>query len=92
MDVVTAALEHVEHGAVEVPVLLAIGAGRIAFDVGLDRLHHIGGLRAHHVLAVERRPALPNSLRNMVRLDLAEYGTLSRLLILAPLARRRSHG
>src|SRR5262249_48872726 len=38
MDIVTAALEHIEHGAVEMPMLLAVGAGRIAFDMGLDRL------------------------------------------------------
>ena len=38
MHVVAVALEHVEHRAVEMAVLLAAGLGRIGLDVGLDRL------------------------------------------------------
>src|SRR5215467_9403214 len=74
MNIVAAALEHIEHGAVEMPVLLAIGAGCIAFDMGLDRLHHIGGLRAHHVFAIERRPALPWMVARRIDPGLLEQG------------------
>src|SRR6266446_628789 len=74
MDVVAAAFEHVEHGAVEVPVLLAVGAGCVAFDVGLDRLHNVGGLRAHDVLAVERRPPFPGVVARRIDPRLLEQG------------------
>ena len=42
MDVVAAALEDIEHGAVQMPVLLAVGARRIGLDMGLDRLRDLG--------------------------------------------------
>ena len=38
VDVVAAPLEHVEHGAVHMSVLLAVGAGRVDLDMRLDRL------------------------------------------------------
>src|SRR5262245_24609300 len=59
MDVVAASLEHVEAGAVEMAVLLAIGAGRVDLDMRLDRLGDGCVLRADDVLAVLAGPAFP---------------------------------
>src|SRR6185312_17085389 len=59
VHVVAAALEHVEHGAVQVAVLLSVGARRVDLDMGLDRLRDGGGLRADHVLAEKLRSAFP---------------------------------
>src|SRR5262249_12192065 len=72
MDVVAATLEHVEHRAVEVAVLLPVGPGRIALDVGLDRLGDVGGAGRDHVLAVERRPAFPRMVARGVHARLLE--------------------
>ncbi len=36
VHVVTAALEHIKHRAVEMSVLLAVGAGRVGLDVGFE--------------------------------------------------------
>src|SRR5262249_19562725 len=58
--------EHVKARAVQVAVLLAIGARRVDLDVGLDRLHDIARLRADDVLAVERRPALPGQVAGRI--------------------------
>src|SRR5262245_50364285 len=74
VDVMAAAFEYIEYGAVEMPVLLAVGAGRVAFDVGLDRLHHIGGLRAHDVLAEERRPSFPGMVARRIHTRLLQQG------------------
>src|SRR5487761_136545 len=52
VDVVAATLEHVEHGAVHVSMLLSMSARCVDLDVGLDRLRDCGGKRADHVLAV----------------------------------------
>src|SRR5215471_2346019 len=60
--VVAAALEHVEHRAVEVAVLLAEGARRVGLDVRFHRLDDGGGLRADHALAELAGPALPRHL------------------------------
>src|SRR5262249_9943310 len=62
VDVVAAPLEHVEHRAVEMAVLLPVGAGRIALDMGLDRLNDVGRSRRDDVLAVERGAALPRMI------------------------------
>ena len=62
MNVVAVALEHVEHRAVEMAVLLAGIERRIAFDMRFDRLHDVDGLRRDDVLAVHRRPALPRMI------------------------------
>src|SRR6185312_12966351 len=59
MDVVAAALDHVEHGAVEMAVLLAEGAGTIGLDVGLDRLGDLRVARRDADLAVVLGTALP---------------------------------
>ena len=66
MDVVAAALEHVEHGAVQMAVLLSVGARRVDLDMGLDRLGDCGGLRADHVLAVKLRAALPGHVARRI--------------------------
>ena len=62
VHVVAAALEHVEHRAVEVAVLLAVGAGRIGLDVRFHRLDDGGGLRADDALAELAGAALPRHL------------------------------
>ena len=59
VHVMAVALEHVEHRAVEMAMLLAGIERRVAFDVGFDRLHDIDRARRDDVLAVHRRPALP---------------------------------
>src|SRR3984957_1511998 len=59
VHVVAVPLEHVEHRAVEMAVLLAAGLGRVSLDMGLDRLDDGGGLRADDALAVHLRPTLP---------------------------------
>ena len=59
VHVMAVALEHVEHRAVEMAVLLAGGARRIGLDVRLDRLRDVDGLRRDHALAVMAGPALP---------------------------------
>src|SRR5262249_16398462 len=66
VHVVAAALEHVEAGAVEVAVLLAVGARRVDLDVGLDRLGDVGVLRADGVLAVLAGTALPRHVGRRV--------------------------
>src|SRR5262249_23492947 len=58
VDVVAVALEHVEHRAVEVAVLLTAGLGCIGLDVGFDRLDDRGCLRAEEALAENLRPPL----------------------------------
>ena len=50
MDVMAAAFEHIEHGAVQVAVLLAVGAGRIGLDMRLDRLRDGRRLRIDECL------------------------------------------
>src|SRR4030088_1127571 len=62
MDVVAAALQDVEDRAVEVAVLLPVGAGRVDLDMGLDRLRDVGGAGCDDMLAVERRAALPGMM------------------------------
>ena len=62
MDVMAVALEHVEHRAVEMAVLLAGIERRIAFDMRFDRLHDVDGARRDDVLAVHRRSALPRMI------------------------------
>src|SRR5206468_3917907 len=41
VDIMAAALEDVEDGAVEMPVLLAVSAGGVDLDMRLDRLRHL---------------------------------------------------
>jgi hypothetical protein len=62
MDVVAVPLEHVEHRAVEMAVLLAGIERRVALDMRFDRLHDVHRLRRDHVLAVHRGPALPRMI------------------------------
>src|SRR6185503_18993955 len=45
MDIVTASLQYEEHRAVQMSVLLAIGAWSIGFDVGLDGLRDLSAAR-----------------------------------------------
>src|SRR6516165_1671201 len=59
VHVMAAAFEDIEHGAVEVAVLLTVGPGGVRLDVGLQRLNDAGGLRADHAFAELARPALP---------------------------------
>ena len=59
VHVMAVALEHVEHRAVEMAVLLAGGARRVGLDVRFDRLRDVDGLRRDHALAVMSGTALP---------------------------------
>src|SRR5262249_24978663 len=71
VHVVAVALEYIEHRAVEVAVLLPIGAGRIGLNVRLDRLRHRNGLRRDHALAVVAGPALPGHV--LCRIDARRF-------------------
>src|SRR5262249_53435765 len=62
VHVVAAALEHVEHRAVEVAMLLAVGARRIGLDMRLQRLDDRGRLRTDHALAELAGAAFPRHL------------------------------
>ena len=53
------ALEHVEHCAVEMPVLLTRGVRSESLQVGLDRLDDRGEPRNDHGFAEHLRPAFP---------------------------------
>jgi len=75
MDVVAAPFEHVEAGAVEMAVLLAVGAGRVDLDVGFDRLGDGRVLRTDDVLAV-----LPGHLSTARRAK-SRPGSLDQLLV-----------
>ncbi len=87
MNVIAVALEHIEHRAVEVAVLLAAGLGSVGLDVGLDGLDDRGRLRADHALAEHLRPALPGHvLRGVDPLFLFQ-----RLVEVAVGALQRSH-
>src|SRR5262245_42058033 len=66
VDVVPAALEHVEHGTVEMAVLLAIGARRVSLDVRFHRLDDAGRLRADHALAELTGTALPRHVTRRI--------------------------
>ena len=59
VHVMAVALEHVEHRAVEMAVLLAGGARRVGLDVRFDRLRDVDGLGRDHALAVMSGAALP---------------------------------
>src|SRR4051812_29810986 len=59
MDIVTAPFDDEEHGAVQMPVLLAECARAISFDVRFDRLANCGRSRSNPGLAVMLRPAFP---------------------------------
>src|SRR5262249_23035065 len=54
-----AALEHVEHRAVEVAVLLAVGPRRVGLDMRFHRVDDGGRLGADHALAEVAGSALP---------------------------------
>ena len=62
VHVMAAALEYVEHRAVEVAVLLAVGTRRIGLDMRLHRLDDGGRLRADDALAVLAGASLPRHL------------------------------
>src|SRR5205823_7669640 len=66
VHVMAAAFEHVENRAVEMTMLLAVGAGRIGLDVRLHGLDDAGRLRADHALAELPGTALPRRLLRRV--------------------------
>src|SRR5262249_44241385 len=66
VHVMAAALEHVEHRAVEVAVLLAVGLGRVGLDMRFHRLDNAGRLRADHALAELAGAALPRHLAGRI--------------------------
>src|ERR1700688_4989623 len=59
MDVVAAPLQNIEYRAVHMTMFLAIGSGRVNFDVCFDRLGDRGGMRTDDVLAINLRASLP---------------------------------
>ena len=59
MDIVAAPLEDVENRAVHVATFLAVGSGRITFDVRFDRLRDGGGVRTDDMLAINLRASFP---------------------------------
>ena len=59
MDVVTAALEYVKHGAIQVAVLLSVRSWRIDLYVRFNRLRDGRGLWTNDMFAVELRPTFP---------------------------------
>jgi hypothetical protein len=59
VHVVAAALQYVEHRAVEMAVLLAGGHRGIGLDVRFDRLGDVDRLGRDHALAEMSGPALP---------------------------------
>src|SRR5262245_62443133 len=61
-----AALEHVEHRAVEVAALLAVGLGRVGLDMRFHRLDDAGRLWADHALAELAGAALPRHLAGRI--------------------------
>src|SRR4051794_31238462 len=87
MDVMAAALDHVEHRAVEMPVLLPVSARRVDLDMRLDRLRHVGVRRADDVLAVELRAALPWTFARRIDARLLHQ----RLVEIAIAARELAH-
>src|SRR5262249_59664362 len=87
VHVMAAALEHVEHRAVEMTVLLAVGARRIGLDMRLHRLNDRGGLRTDDALAELAGAALPGHLLRRVDALLLEQ----RLVEVAVGAFQRAH-
>ena len=59
MHVVALALQHEEHRAVHMAVLLAVAAGGKALHMGFDRLRNLRDLRIDDLLAVGGRAAFP---------------------------------
>src|SRR5262249_11010828 len=63
MDVMAPALDDVEAGGVQMPVLLAVGARGVGLDVAFDGLGDLGGgARRDGMLAEEVRSALPGDV------------------------------
>src|SRR6516164_6949836 len=66
VHVMAAALEHVEHRAVEVAVLLAVGPRRVGLDMRFHRLDDGGRLWADHALAELAGAALPRHVAGRI--------------------------
>src|SRR6185437_11448711 len=76
MHVVAIAFQHIEHGAVHMPVLLPEGAWPIGLDMRFDRLRHHRVLRIDDLLAVKPRPTLPGQVARGI-----DAGLLQELLV-----------
>src|ERR1019366_9803715 len=66
MDVMAAAFEDVEHGAVQVTVLLPVSARCIDLDMRLDRLGDGRRLRTDDVFSVKLRPTFPGKIAGRI--------------------------
>src|SRR6516165_2351653 len=66
VHVMAAALEHVEHSAVEVAVLLPVSPRRVGLDMRFHRLDDGGRLRADHALAELAGAALPRHVAGRI--------------------------
>src|SRR5207244_8134209 len=66
VHVMAAALEHVEHRAVEVAVLLPVSLRRVGLDMRFHRLDDGGRLRADHALAELAGAALPRHVAGRI--------------------------
>src|SRR5262249_21966767 len=87
VDVVAAALEHVEHRTVEMAVLLAVCRGSVRLDMRFHRLDDAGRLRADDALAELTRPAFPRHVAGWIDPLLLEQ----RLVEMAISAFERAH-